>query len=289
METLLGRLQAEEHNESILEEVFRSAHMIKGNASLLALSIFAEEAHAFEHVIDHLRNKTVISESDIRNIQAKLLAMKENYQEVITLIEKLGRIHSQFRPKRQYESKLFIDSLHRFIRQNGIELDKKVKLIDENFDFNAIPHQYKSSTKEILIQLIRNSIAHGIESEEQRIENGKEPEAQIELKTELDEENIFICLRDDGRGLQLDKLRDRAILLKKWKQSEIDKWNDQELAETIFISGISTAENTSMISGRGVGMDIVKDKITQLNGTITVSFEPEKSCTFHLSLPLKNL
>ncbi len=288
MEELLSELKQEGKNEKILEEVFRSAHLIKGNAGLLDLTIFAEEAHAFEHIIDHLRNKTIIAESDVRNIQVKLLEIKQNYQEVISLIDKIGRIHAQFRPKRKYENKLFIDSLRRFIRQNSRELENNVELVEKNFDFNAIPHGYKTTVKEILIQLIRNSIAHGIESSEERIQKGKDPAGIIELSTKMDKDKLQIWIKDDGRGLQIDRLRDRAISLGKWDKDIISKWTDEEITETIFISGISTAGNTSMLSGRGVGMDIVKEKITQLDGEISVSFKPERSCQFIITLPLNN-
>ena len=79
MEKQLNVLKPEEKNDKIFEEVFRSAHMIKGNASLLDLSIFAEQAHAFEHIIDHLRNKTIVSESDIVNFKTKLAAFIRSF------------------------------------------------------------------------------------------------------------------------------------------------------------------------------------------------------------------
>ncbi len=286
MEELLAKLTKEEKNDLILEEVFRSAHMIKGNAALLDLSVFAEEAHAFEHVIDHMRNKTIISDSDLRHIRTKLQDMKENYQEVIGLIDKIGRIHAQFRPKREYENRLFIESLHRFIKQNSDELEKSVKLIEQDFDFNSIPHPIKLSVKEILIQLIRNSIAHGIESPEERTQMGKDETGAIELKTKMKDKLLQIWVIDDGRGLQTDKLKERAIALGKWEKDVVEKWTDDDLIDTIFTSGISTADNTSMISGRGVGMDIVRAKVHELNGTISVSFKAQRSCTFHIKLPL---
>jgi len=288
MDQLLSKLKSEQNNENILEEVFRSAHLIKGNASLLDLTIFAEEAHAFEHIIDHLRNKTIIAESDIKNIQAKLSQMQGNYQEVIGLIESIGRIHSQFRPKRDYEHKLFLDSLRRFIKQNSEELEKSVELDAQNFDFNTVPHRYKSMVKEILIQLIRNSIAHGIETADERIQHGKDSKGVIELSTMTEGDTIQICMKDDGRGLQIEKLRKRAVGLGKWDAKTMKNWTEEQIIETIFVSGISTADNTSMISGRGVGMDIVKEKIAQIEGKISVTTEPEQSCSFLITLPVNN-
>jgi two-component system chemotaxis sensor kinase CheA len=214
--------------------------------------------------------------------------MQQNYQEVLTLIDKIGRIHAQFRPKREYENKMLIDSLSRFIEQSSQELGKQVVMIRDHFDINAIPHNYKLVVKEILIQLIRNSISHGIELPEDRQIHEKDPVGKIEICTKINGNNFELVYRDDGQGLQTDLLRKRAYKLGKWDNKTIESWTEDQINETIFVSGISTAKNKSMISGRGVGMDIVKEKIEQMHGTIMVEHQQGQYCSFSITLPLEN-
>jgi len=102
----------------------------------------------------------------------------------------------------------------------------------------------------------------------------------------LNDKIFGFTFRDDGRGLQLDKLRDKARTSGHWSAEEIDSWTNQQVAEVIYKSGISTSEKAGLIAGRGVGMDLVKDKIDRLGGTIKINTKTGKFCEFTIKIPL---
>jgi two-component system chemotaxis sensor kinase CheA len=190
------------------------------------------------------------------------------------------------RPKRSYEQKMLIQSFINLTSQMGEDTGKKVRLKHNDFNINDIPHKNQLLIKEILIQLIRNAIAHGIEFPEEREKAGKKSEALIELSTSRENGTFIVRVRDDGRGLQLDKLRARAKESGRWRDQEIARWTDTDVANTIFVSGITTADDVDQISGRGVGMDLVKEELNKHQGTIDIAFEAGKFCEFKVKFPV---
>jgi two-component system chemotaxis sensor kinase CheA len=94
-----------------------------------------------------------------------------------------------------------------------------------------------------------------------------------------------IRLRDNGRGIQLNKLREKALHSGRWDKEEIERWDNNKTAELIFTSGISTADNLDMTAGRGVGMDGVKHRIMEHHGEIRVHFAAGQYCEFEVTLP----
>jgi two-component system chemotaxis sensor kinase CheA len=148
-----------------------------------------------------------------------------------------------------------------------------------------IPNKYHLLIKEVLIQLVRNSISHGIELPEERKRIKKPPFGKIEISTFKRNGSVGFRIRDDGRGLQIEKLRQKAIQSGKWKDEEIKNWNEQQIAELIFASGITTSDKVDMVAGRGVGMDGVKHRIQEHQGEIRVSFNKDQFCEFEIILP----
>ena len=206
-------------------------------------------------------------------------------QEVHNLLDRISRIHLQMRPKRSFENKLLLKSLNNLIEQLSQDQEKKVKFIHDRFRGNDIPHQHQLLIKDILIQLIRNAISHGIENPEERLKLGKAECGSIEVTTFKSNSEFGFNFKDDGRGLRVEKLKERALQSGKWSKKEIDQWDLRHVIETIYTPGISTAEEIDMLSGRGVGMDSVKEKVESHGGSIDVKFEAGKYCEFIVALP----
>jgi ligand-binding sensor domain-containing protein/HPt (histidine-containing phosphotransfer) domain-containing protein len=270
----------------VLEKVYRSMHILKGNASLLDLKFFVEKAHEFEDRIEDLKKKPKLRGSDFVPLVMRLGDIRRTLDELHNLIERVSNVHSHFRPKRSYESELFIKSIENLINNLAQEQGKKVKLVYDKFDAGNIPYHYRLTTREIMIQMVRNAIYHGIENPEERSELKKDSQAKIEIEMILNEKIFGFTFRDDGRGLQLDKLRDKARASGHWPAKEIDNWTNQQIAEVIYKSGISTSEKADLIAGRGVGMDLVKDKIDRLGGDIKINTKTGKFCEFTIKIPL---
>jgi len=135
-----------------------------------------------------------------------------------------------------------------------------------------------------LMHMLRNSIDHGIETPQQRKELGKSPKGHVVLKTYPDAGTIVIEISDDGRGLPKDMILQKAIA--NGLVDENNNLGDKEIYNLIFAAGLSTAEKVSDISGRGVGMDVVKRNIESLRGTVEIDSKPGEGSLFTIRLPL---
>ncbi len=271
----------------ILEKIYRSMHLVKGNASLLDLKFFVKQAHEFEEKVSEILEKQVIKGSDFIPMVMRIGEMRTTLRELKELIDRISNIQAHFRPKRSYENKILIQSVQNLINNVSHDLNKEVNFVYENFDPGMLPYKYRLASKEIIIQLVRNSIYHGIEDRETRLKNSKDAKGTIILSSFKNEFIFGFKFMDDGRGLQIDKLREKARKSGRWTDEQIDSWSDQEVAQTIFVSGISTLEKANLIAGRGVGMDLIKDKVEKAGGRIEINFETDKYCEFIITLPFE--
>jgi two-component system chemotaxis sensor kinase CheA len=173
----------------------------------------------------------------------------------------------------------------RLVRDLSRELGKKVKLIIEGEDTELD----KSIIEEIgdpLVHMIRNSVDHGIEPPEERKKAGKPEEGTVWLRAYNEGNMIVIEIKDDGKGMDPEMLKQKAVEKGIITENEAANMNDKEAFMLIFKPGFSTAAKVTSVSGRGVGMDVVKTNIEKLNGIIEVDSSPGKGTTFKLKIPL---
>jgi len=174
--------------------------------------------------------------------------------------------------------------MHRTVRDMSRKLDKDIKLeiIGENteVDKNIVEH-----LSDPLLHMIRNAMDHGIESAEERIKKGKPAAGKITLEAKNESGEVWIIVRDDGRGLDKVTIRDKARrqgLLKKTDEELTDK----EIYSCIFHPGFSTNESITEFSGRGVGMDVVRKNIDEIGGAVLVDSKPDAGTTISIKIPL---
>jgi two-component system, chemotaxis family, sensor kinase CheA len=179
--------------------------------------------------------------------------------------------------------KLVFARLPRLVREVAAETGKRVRLVmigeDTEIDKTVIEHLHDPLT-----HMIRNAIDHGIETPEERMAMGKPPEGVIRVSASHIGGKIVIQLADDGRGINRQKVLARAI--EKDIVLRDQQLNDEQIDNLIFAPGLTTAAAVSNISGRGVGMDIVRRNIQRLGGRITIRSTPGIESIFYLSLPL---
>ena len=137
----------------------------------------------------------------------------------------------------------------------------------------------------ILIHLVRNAIDHGIESPEERKELGKPAKGTISVSVNQVSNRIFVNVKDDGHGIDYEKIRGKALRLFPEREADIRNADETDLLQFIFSSGFSTKEEQSELSGRGIGLDVVRTEMDKLKGKITVYSEANKGTNFELSLP----
>lgn len=175
--------------------------------------------------------------------------------------------------------------LQRAIRVTAADEKKLVELIVENENIE-IDTQILDAFVEPLIHLLRNAVAHGIEPPETRRLLGKPEKGTVTLKAYSEGTHIVFAISDDGRGISPNSLKEEAVRLRFTTPKEAKKMSDEEAFSLIFLPGLSTAEDVNEISGRGVGMNIVKSIISRRNGDIFISSEPQKGTTFTVRLPM---
>ncbi len=173
----------------------------------------------------------------------------------------------------------------RLVRDLSKEMNKEVELFiygeETEVDKSVIEYIHDP-----LVHIIRNAIDHGIESPEERKKLGKPEKGKIILKAEHEGNYIVITVEDDGRGIDPEKIRKKAIEKKLVTEQEAMSISDKDVLNFIFIPGFSTASKVTNVSGRGVGLDVVKANITKLNGMIDVQSTPGHGTKFILKLPL---
>jgi two-component system chemotaxis sensor kinase CheA len=173
----------------------------------------------------------------------------------------------------------------RVVRDIATELRKKVQL-EIRGEKTELDKRMIDELGDPLVHLVRNAIDHGLESEEVRRKRGKPEAGTLTLEATHSGNNVLITIRDDGGGIAVEKVRARAIQRGLVPEATAATLTDREWMQFIWHPGFSTAEQVSDISGRGVGMDIVKTRIAELNGTIEVDSRPGVGTTFQIRLPL---
>ncbi len=173
----------------------------------------------------------------------------------------------------------------RLVRDLSKETGKKVQLVIEG-EKTELDKTLIEEINDPLVHLIRNSMDHGIEAPEEREKVGKDPKGTITLSAEHEGNHIIITIKDDGGGIDPQKIVAKSIekgIITKEKANEL---TDKEALNLIFAPGFSTAEKVTNISGRGVGMDVVKTNVTRLRGIIDIESEVGKGSSIIIKLPL---
>lgn len=215
-----------------------------------------------------------------------ILASKESvYEPLQPYLEKLDSFSKQFRNNALDIRLIPVDELvvrfRRLIRYLSKLLGKKVEFITQGtgteLDKNTI-----DILAEPLMHIIRNALAHGIESENERIEKGKKTEGVIELTVYHSANHVFIQIQDNGKGLNTEKIREKAI--EKGIITKSAELSEKKIFNLIFYPGFSTADNITEVSGRGVGMDVVKKTINEAQGEVEINTEKGLGTSFTIKL-----
>ncbi|KUJ71533.1 chemotaxis protein CheA [Thiomicrospira sp. WB1] len=166
-------------------------------------------------------------------------------------------------------------------RKLGKEINLEMKGEDTDLDKNLV-----EALADPLVHLVRNSVDHGVEMPDEREAEGKPREGTVILAAEQEGDHILLSITDDGKGMDPDKLRAKAVEKGVMDEVSANQLDDKSAFELIMAAGFSTADQVSDISGRGVGMDVVKNMITKLNGSIDIHSAPGEGTRISIRVPL---
>jgi two-component system chemotaxis sensor kinase CheA len=231
------------------------------------------------------KNRLTRLRSDILrgNVQANTLrALDEAANQLDMLVVNLQ--NSVMKTRMQPIGRLF-KKFPRLARDLARQLGKDIEL-DVQGEETEIDKTMIDDLNDPLVHLIRNAVDHGVESPEQRLEVGKPPQSIVRLSARQEGDHIVISIADDGKGMRPGLIRNKAIEKGLISSELANTLDDAQCLDLIFLPGFSTKEEISSVSGRGVGMDVVKTNIQKLNGRISIVSEPGKGTEFILELPL---
>ena len=203
-------------------------------------------------------------------------------------LSRLKRITSELQYSvmhaRLVQINILFQKFHRIVRDVSSFEQKSVQLILKGGEVE-IDRNILQIISDSLIHIVRNGISHGIESKEERIKAGKNPLGKLILEAKNEKDSVVLCVSDDGKGLDLDKIKKKIIEKKLLDPALLKTLPEKDIINYIFEPGFSSAESVSEISGRGVGMNVVKEVVHSVGGKIYIQTEFGKGTTFQLELP----
>lgn len=237
-------------------------------------------------------SELLIAKNSFMHISSKLTIdyhlpqMSKEVKEVGAYVNRISdELQNTIMSIRMVEVKTVFQKMPRVIRDIAQSTEKKMELIMEG-EHTEIDKTIIEQISDPLVHIIRNSADHGIESIAERLLKGKPEKGKIILRAYNKNKLIYIEIEDDGKGIDAEQIKNKAIEKKLLTPAEADKMSKNKLVNLIFQPGFSMAKEITEVSGRGVGMDIVKSNITKINGKITIESEVDKGTKMTIQLPL---
>ncbi|MDR2543199.1 MAG: hypothetical protein LBC80_07110 [Treponema sp.] len=272
--------------QEVLVKIYQSVHAIKSNAVILGLSVFGNKVHNLESKIKKLREaEEEIPFADMLDLAMdieKIFYEKEGFGEIL---EKLQTYVGSTVDDRQHV-KVLVNSFQKTAARAADDQGKLIDFIADDVDDEAVERCPKHVVKEIVMQLIRNSAVHGIEMPDDRKAKGKKEAGIIKLSINMskDRNNVVIRLSDDGNGLDYKKISEKALSRKIIEKENAG--NKDLLTKVIFAPGFSTSETEGMHAGRGIGLNLVRDRLKEIKGSIKLRSENGKGIQFLVTVPV---
>jgi len=295
-----------------LQGVFRQMHSIKGEAAALGLESFVDRCHAIEELLAGLRERGDLAGDDFVAVVIKLDSLLAHMQAVATMQERMDGMRSaaaaagDLPPARHGDTAIIqarvtaaatpvaapvptgTANLESMLRRLAVEVStaggREVRVVTEGLD--RVPPMYAGTVRDVCIQMVRNSIAHGIEPPAERAAAGKPTTGVVRVRFNDDNPREFTLLvEDDGQGLNPTQIRDRARdrgILDDEQAAALDRSGAYRL---IFQPGFSTADAVTEHAGRGVGLDVVNAAVRECGGRIGIATTPGKYTRFKIGLP----
>jgi signal transduction histidine kinase len=292
-----------------LNGLFRELHSIKGEASALNLMSIAQRVHSLEDMVSELKKKAELSGNDFLPMVLKLDDLMAHLRSVRDMASRLTALKdtapaaaaasaAPARTAKQQAAAMAAAEHHRSGHKSADELSPTLHSMAERLahdhhkrfkltinGFGDVPSAYVATIKDCVIQMLRNSAVHGIESSEIRRAQTKDDVGVVRVDFRKSGDGFELVFEDDGAGISPDTLKSAAVRKQIITEEEAAGMDTRAAMALIFRPGFSTQEEVSMDAGRGVGMDVVARSVYALGGKIGVSTNPGKFTRFKIVLP----
>ena len=240
-----------------------------------------EELNQFEHTLGTAENNTCTP-----GIKHTVRRIRKQLEEDLSLMED-SVVHTQhlILDLRMLPLDMLFSPLRKTIESEAFTLGKDVMFDIPQTD-SMLDKVILEQVNDVLLHLVRNSIDHGIETPEERRLLGKNPKGLISIHTRQIASYVVITITDDGNGIRYDKVREKAVMMFPEQAKSIEEMDERGLQHFLFLSGFSTREQTTALSGRGVGLDIVRTNMEKIKGKIRLRSKLHEGTEFELTIPL---
>lgn len=301
-----------------VNRLFRTMHGIKGSASMMGYPAFSETAHSAEDLFSYLREEENPAQKDLQTI-LQLLRMVSGYMKrelrrmetedevtdfgwaVVRRIKNfLTHVDSENEPEgpsfqisytRKGKQRIpytdfsgLVAQMERLATVMGRALDKDF-MVKVSGAETEVPRDLYDKITLAVVQMMKNSMDHGLEKTEDREKMGKTPVGEISLEIQKTAQQVFVIFRDDGRGLDRDDIL-KTAQAKGWLTKPPQEYEDNEVYAFLLRPGFTTKRSATMFSGRGVGLDMVNAAVSVLGGSIRIESKVYMGTTFFMEFPL---
>jgi two-component system chemotaxis sensor kinase CheA len=269
--------------KELVVSMYQTVHAIKSNALIVGLASFAEKFHRLESEIKEIRERETIGFDDILHITMELDKRMKDKDKFLDLLKRIRAFSEGNTGETKTEKDVFLEAASRACARTAEDLGKKARFTAEAFDAQALVHCPRRILREIVVQLVRNAVSHGIETPEERAAQGKDETGTVSLSAAVENGTVRLVLQDDGRGLDFSRIAEKAMaggLITKPETNDRAK-----LLNVLFAPGFSTAEQETIHSGRGIGLNLVRDRLRELKGNVRLRNEPGKGLAFDITIP----
>lgn len=272
---------------NILNYTFNAIHNLKGNASLIDLKILVSKFDEIETIITELRGKADINYKDFIKILFEMNEAKTIIHNMKNMLLRISEVNQKISEEEKANgNEKFVRSIRRGLKKLSDEAGVRTQLNFEDNDI-TIPERYMLTVKDISVQLIRNSLAHGIEKElKDRLESGKSEVANINISiNKTEDENFEVVYSDDGQGLDIDKICEKAVSKNVIAPDDVANMTEADKVKLIFRDDFSTSDDVDHLSGRGQGMPLIKEIIDKNEGKFEISHQKGTFFKLKYTLP----
>lgn len=270
----------DEFNEPVSEIQSIRIKLSRVNDIITAFDTMITREFHLKHQLDELQKfEEATGNHDLAKIR------KQFESDIYALETSIFSVQEQVFDLRMLPISIVLKPLENTIALESMNLGKDVKCDIPSTDI-AIDKVILEELGDILMHLVRNALDHGIESPEERKKAGKDKQGTITISCVREAKHIELKISDDGRGLDYEKIREKATKVYPERAEEIKNMSDRELSQFLFQSGFSTKENVTELSGRGVGLDVVWATVEKIKGRIKIESTAGKGTSFILHFPL---
>ena len=274
--------QSEEHTSTSQTQENNAAQNAKQQVSSKTVRVNIDRLDTLMNLVSEL----IIVKTQLEGLNVKENETSNNYNDSVEYLERITTsLHDAVMKVRMVPVETVFNRFPRMIRDVSRKLGKEIELVMSGEE-TELDRTVIDEIGDPLIHLLRNAADHGLETTEERMSIGKPRKGTIKLQAYQDGNSVVIEVEDDGKGININKIKNKAIEKGSVTKEEVATMTEHEAIELLFRPSFSMAEKISDLSGRGVGLDVVKSKITSLGGHVEVQTELGKGSKFIVRLPL---